>query len=181
MPSKRRKWSIKYKRSIDCSRPKGFSQKQYCKYGRKDTKNRHTRKYKRKMGGHPNTGLKHWHLRVKFPNGSTRQIPEIFAKTEEGPDGRVISAKVKDIYDAVEDLIRRSYGAPVEPFTLYWKGRKLDRPGVRVRHISVNGEKIQLYDGESNPIIVKYNKDIVEEPDLQTHDLDIDYETGDER
>ena len=35
------KWSMKYKRSIDCSKPKGFSQKQHCKYGRK------TRKYKR--------------------------------------------------------------------------------------------------------------------------------------
>jgi hypothetical protein len=29
------KWSRKYKASIDCSNPKGFSQKQYCKYGRK--------------------------------------------------------------------------------------------------------------------------------------------------
>ena len=29
-----RKWSIKYKRSIDCDNPRGFSQKQYCKYGR---------------------------------------------------------------------------------------------------------------------------------------------------
>ena len=30
-----RKWSKKYKSSIDCKNPKGFSQKQYCKYGRK--------------------------------------------------------------------------------------------------------------------------------------------------
>ena len=30
-----RKWSLKYKRSINCKRPKGFSQKQHCKYGRK--------------------------------------------------------------------------------------------------------------------------------------------------
>jgi len=30
-----RKWSRKYKKSINCKRPKGFSQKQYCKYGRK--------------------------------------------------------------------------------------------------------------------------------------------------
>lgn len=29
------KWSRKYKASIDCSKPKGFSQRQYCKYGRK--------------------------------------------------------------------------------------------------------------------------------------------------
>jgi hypothetical protein len=29
------KWSKKYKRSINCRRPRGFSQKQYCKYGKK--------------------------------------------------------------------------------------------------------------------------------------------------
>jgi hypothetical protein len=28
------KWSLKYKRSINCNNPRGFSQKQYCKYGR---------------------------------------------------------------------------------------------------------------------------------------------------
>lgn len=33
---KKRKWSRKYKLSINCNRPKGFSQKQYCKYGRKN-------------------------------------------------------------------------------------------------------------------------------------------------
>lgn len=29
------KWTRKYKKSINCKRPRGFSQKQYCKYGRK--------------------------------------------------------------------------------------------------------------------------------------------------
>jgi len=29
------RWSTKYKRSINCSRPRGFSQKQYCKRKRK--------------------------------------------------------------------------------------------------------------------------------------------------
>ncbi len=33
-----RKWSMKYKKSINCQNPKGFSQKQYCKYGRKTQK-----------------------------------------------------------------------------------------------------------------------------------------------
>ena len=32
------KWSLKYKKSINCRRPKGFSQKQHCKYGRKRTR-----------------------------------------------------------------------------------------------------------------------------------------------
>ena len=29
------KWSLKYKRSINCRKPKGFSQRQHCKYGRR--------------------------------------------------------------------------------------------------------------------------------------------------
>ena len=33
--TKKRRWSIKYKKSINCKRPRGFSQKQYCKYGRR--------------------------------------------------------------------------------------------------------------------------------------------------
>ena len=41
---RRRKWSNKYKRSINCKRPKGFSQRQYCKYGRKRTKRRQTKR-----------------------------------------------------------------------------------------------------------------------------------------
>jgi len=27
----KKRWSVKYKKDIDCSNPKGFSQKQYCK------------------------------------------------------------------------------------------------------------------------------------------------------
>lgn len=34
----KRKWSMKYKKSINCRNPRGFSQKQYCKYGRNKTK-----------------------------------------------------------------------------------------------------------------------------------------------
>ena len=28
-------WTMKYKKSINCRKPKGFSQRQHCKYGRK--------------------------------------------------------------------------------------------------------------------------------------------------
>ena len=41
------KWSNKYKKSINCKNPKGFSQKQYCKYGRKRTKKRKRHKRRR--------------------------------------------------------------------------------------------------------------------------------------
>jgi len=39
---KKRKWSMKYKKSINCNKPKGFSQKQYCKYGRNKTRRNKT-------------------------------------------------------------------------------------------------------------------------------------------
>ena len=45
------KWSLKYKRSIDCSKPKGFSQRQHCNYGR--TKNGNI--IKRRGGGKKKT------------------------------------------------------------------------------------------------------------------------------
>lgn len=32
--NKKHKWSMKYKKSINCKRPKGFSQKQFCKYNK---------------------------------------------------------------------------------------------------------------------------------------------------
>jgi len=34
MKNKTHKWSMKYKKSINCKKPRGFSQKQHCKYGR---------------------------------------------------------------------------------------------------------------------------------------------------
>ena len=37
------KWSLKYKRSINCRRPRGFSQKQHCKYGRRKRKTKNRR------------------------------------------------------------------------------------------------------------------------------------------
>ena len=43
-----RKWTKKYKKSINCKKPKGFSQKQYCKYGRKkNSKKKQTRRLRK--------------------------------------------------------------------------------------------------------------------------------------
>jgi hypothetical protein len=38
--NKKHKWSMKYKKSINCKRPKGFSQKQFCKYNKMVNKKR---------------------------------------------------------------------------------------------------------------------------------------------
>jgi len=35
---RKKRWSHKYKKSINCKKPKGFSQKQYCKYRKKKIK-----------------------------------------------------------------------------------------------------------------------------------------------
>jgi hypothetical protein len=42
----KRKWSKKYRQSINCKNPKGFSQKQYCKYTRKKKRKQNTKKYR---------------------------------------------------------------------------------------------------------------------------------------
>lgn len=42
--NKKRKWSLKYKRRIDCKNPKGFSQKQYCKRILKNKKSKKRKK-----------------------------------------------------------------------------------------------------------------------------------------
>lgn len=44
---KTKRWSIKYKRSIDCNHPRGFSQRQHCKYGRRKTKKNRYLKFTR--------------------------------------------------------------------------------------------------------------------------------------
>jgi uncharacterized protein len=38
------KWTMKYKKSINCKRPKGFSQKQYCKGKKLNIVSYHTNK-----------------------------------------------------------------------------------------------------------------------------------------
>lgn len=55
------KWSLKYKRSINCSRPKGFSQRQHCKYGRSKLNlfKRKTKKSIKQKGKHNRKTRKH--------------------------------------------------------------------------------------------------------------------------
>ncbi len=40
---RKRKWSMSRKRKINCSRPKGFSQKQYCKRQKRGGKYKNAR------------------------------------------------------------------------------------------------------------------------------------------
>lgn len=45
-----RKWSLKYKKSINCNRPRGFSQRQYSKYGAKTPSKSKTMRFNQSGG-----------------------------------------------------------------------------------------------------------------------------------
>jgi hypothetical protein len=70
-----RKWSLKYKKSIDCNRPRGFSQRQYCKYGAKKTMRFN------QSGG---DGLNHFPSDISM---SLRSIGDTFSNVVDGIKG----------------------------------------------------------------------------------------------
>jgi hypothetical protein len=133
---------------------------------RRTRKNRRFRK--RRSGGHPNENLPHWHLRIKMPSGAFKMMTDLFERTGQGRDSSVKSGTVRDIQMFVEDQ-----GLEPGSFTLYWKGKKLDNPDIKIRQIVVNGEKIPLYDNSaSDPISVVFNSELPPEF-VESHDLDL--------
>lgn len=139
------------------------------KRSRKNIKKK-TRRYRRnRMGGHENENLPHWHLYIKTPRGQTFEMPELFERTGQGNDSMVNSGTVRDIQNFV------TYRVGLEPgtFTLYWKGKKLDNPDIKIRQIMVNGEKIPLYNNSAgDPIVVVLNSELPPEF-VEGHDLDL--------
>ena len=68
---KKKRWSVKYKKSINCSNPKGFSQKAYCKR-------------KARGGDYKNEGKEPAKGTGKKPKGSSRRL-----YTDENPKDTV--------------------------------------------------------------------------------------------
>lgn len=118
------------------------------------------------MSGHRNENLPHYHLYIKFPSGATKEMPAVFQRSAVGIDGSEKSATVQDIYNFVKDQYIN------EPFTLYWKGKKLDNPNIKLRQIVVDSHKLVLYKPINDPIVVIFNKEL--EPQyVESHDLDL--------
>ena len=91
--SQSRKWSTKYKKSINCSKPKGFSQKQYCKYGRKKNSRRKSPKKSRRKS--PKKSGR------KSPKKSRRKVPK---KSRRGPyKKRKTAAEEIDVMEVIAD------------------------------------------------------------------------------
>lgn len=118
------------------------------------------------MSGHRNENLPHYHLYIKFPSGTTKEMPAVFQRSAVGIDGSEKSATVQDIYNFVKDQYIN------EPFTLYWKGKKLDNPNIKLRQIVVDSHKLVLYKPINDPIVVIFNKEL-EPLYVESHDLDL--------
>ena len=133
---------------------------------------RHRKTKKRNVAkGHPHEDLEHYHLYIKFPRGNTNEISEKFLRSLK--ERNVKSVTVGDIEEYVRE--RFEYHEIDKPFTLFWRGKKLDDSRVKLRRIAVNGKKIPLYGrGDKNDnIIVMYNEAIdnlsgTERPDIES-------------
>jgi hypothetical protein len=115
---------------------------------------------------HPHEDVPHYHLYVQFPSGKTKELYAQFALSLKHKN--VTAAKVGDIKRLVEDEIGTK-----KPFTLFWKGKKLDDEDVKLRKIVVNKTKLPLYHPNSkDPIVILYHEDIGDPLYYEAHDKD---------
>ena len=99
-------------------------------------------------------------------------MPEIFANSDISKN--IQSAKVGDIIK----FIRETEITDGTPFTLYWKGKKLDDPNMKLRNIVVNenGQKFKMMLHKidfKNPIVVILNEEF-NPLYAESHDLDLE-------
>lgn len=152
------------------------SKKHFKKNGvKKNSLKRKTRKIRRnrrnKMGGHEHEDLPHYHLFVKFPNGKSKEINVLFERSN--LERNVNSATIQQLKNAVQDEFNM-YEIN-KPFTLFWKGKKLEDSNVKLRQIVVDKTKLPLYGPNLNdPIVVVFNEDIGDPKYYEAHDLDLE-------
>lgn len=106
------KWSPERKAKINCSRPKGFSQKQYCKYGRNKRgysptpkkKNTYFKNYDLYSDANPKDTIRTPYATMTDLKSSIRKLEKIY-KAGEKPHRRivqnanVIKQRLRVIYD----------------------------------------------------------------------------------
>jgi hypothetical protein len=134
---------------------------------------RKTRRYrKNKLGGHEDEDLPHYHLLIKSARGSTHEMYERFVNSH--LDRNIDAGTIQDLQNFVIDrgLNTDTTGTP-QPFTLFWKGKKLEDSNVKLRKIVVEGKKLPVYKPNvGEPIVVLLNKDIGEPVNFEAHDID---------
>lgn len=148
-------------------------------------KQRQTNKLK-KVGGvvHEREDLPHYHLQVKLGNGPVVTLGTKFARTTPARTDidsnawhnlSVKSATVADIKEEVKDADRRGWLGNGD-FTLIWKGKALTDPKLKIRKIIVDGEKLPLYDNQTEDTLIY----AIPNDQLENIQQDIDLDLGDE-
>ena len=124
------------------------------------------KKTKRRGGGHDHEDLPHYHLLIKFPHGTVKEMSELFEGSE--LIRNVQSATINDIKKFVI-----SEGYPEGTFTLFWKGKKMVDSSIKLRKIVVDEVKLPLYRPNINDVIVvKLNDEIGDPVNFESHDID---------
>ena len=116
------KWSIKYKKSIDCSNPKGFSQKAHCA-GRKKTEafdNPYKLDYDDEIEGFDQSMYVQLpdktYLHITFNNeGNNQMVVEIYSDQTQEQTGQGDAQRIfATVIDAIQKFIKRK--SPFYPF-----------------------------------------------------------------
>lgn len=138
----KRRWSVKYKKKIDCSNPKGFSQKQYCK--------------RKRRGGHYKTEsvnndsvthLKRFKIFESFDEEIKSYLSQIFVELEdEGYDidieGRWLRTETTDELTGFKVIISgKDIGEdilpPIETSISYMTSQDFDRYWIKLPNFGV--------------------------------------------
>ena len=99
--------------------------------------------------------------------------PNIESKTETEPEPIMESKPENSESKIIDNELNRDENGIPQPFTLFWKGKKLEDSNVKLRKIVVEGEKLPLYRADvKNPIVVILNKDIGDPVWFEAHDID---------
>ena len=77
-----KKWSLKYKKSINCNRPRGFSQRQHCKYGANTSTSSKSKTMRFNQSG--GDGLNHFPSDISM---TLRTIGDSFSKVVDSVKG----------------------------------------------------------------------------------------------
>ena len=113
----------------------------------KTKRNRMKRKRNRmKIGGHSGEQFEHYHLVIKKPSGSVKEIDELFK--DDHPEFGIEAGTIGDVREIVKHNER------ITNFKLVWNGRELDNDDEKIRDIEVNGKKFKLYDPDNTPIYI---------------------------
>ncbi len=101
-----------------------------------------TKRYRMKIGGHNYEHFEHYHLLIKKPTGSVKEIDALFKDVH--PEFGIEAGTIGNVREMVED-------EGLTNFKLVWNGKDL-ADDEKIRDIEVNGEKFKLYDPDNTPI-----------------------------